>query len=51
LRRYLHLSQRPPRFPSGGRQRLSDLWMKRSPSARLEVTEFFTVIGLRPQRP
>jgi hypothetical protein len=47
LDRYLHLGQRPPRFPLGGRQRLRDLWASRPAGARIEVTEFLTVIGLR----
>lgn len=47
LRRYLHLGQRPPQFPAGGRQRLQDLWRRRPADARIEVTEFLTVIGLR----
>lgn len=47
LREYLHLGQRPPRFPAGGRQRLLDLWRNRPAGARIEVTEWFTVIGLR----
>ncbi len=47
LRRYLHLGQRPPRFPAGGKQRLHDLWRSRPAGARIEVTEFLTVIGLR----
>ena len=48
LRRYLHLGQRPSRFAAGGRQRLNALWGKRRQGARIEVTEFLTVIGLRP---
>ena len=47
LHRYLHLGQRPPRFPVGGRQRLNELWRKRPRGARIEVTEFLTVVGLR----
>ena len=47
LQRYMHLNQRPPRFPAGGRQRLNDLWRSRTEGARIEVTESFTVIGLR----
>ena len=47
LRRYVHLYQRPPRLTAGGRQRLIDLWRSRTEGARIEVTEFFTVIGLR----
>lgn len=47
LHRYLHLGQRPPRFPPGGRQRLHTLWKQRSPGARIEVTEFMTMIVLR----
>jgi hypothetical protein len=50
LRRYLHLGQRPPRFPPGGRRRLLELWRRRGPGARIEVTEFLTVIGLRVRR-
>jgi hypothetical protein len=47
LRRYLHLAPTPSRFPAGGRQRLNDLWRSRTEGARIEVTESFTVIGLR----
>ena len=47
LRRYLHLGQRPPRFPAGGRQRLEALWRRRPEGARIEVTEFLTIIALR----
>lgn len=47
LRRYLHLGQRPPRFPAGGRQRLEALWRRRPEGARIEVTEFLTVVALR----
>jgi hypothetical protein len=47
LDRYLHQGQRPPRFPAGGRRRLLDLWRRRPAGARIEVTEFLTVIGLR----
>jgi hypothetical protein len=47
LRRYVHLAPTPSRFPSGGRQRLNDLWGTRTDGTRIEVTEFFTVIGLR----
>jgi hypothetical protein len=47
LRRYLHLGQRPPRFPSGARQRLDDLWRRRSSDRHIEVTEHMTVIALR----
>jgi hypothetical protein len=47
LRRYLHLSQTPSRFPAGGRRRLQELWRRRPADARIEVTEFLTVIGLR----
>lgn len=46
LRRYTHLPQRPPRFPSGGRRRLDEVWRNRADGARIEVTEFLTVIGL-----
>lgn len=48
LRRYLHLGQRPPRFPSGGRKRFQDAWQRRPAGAQIEVTEFLTVIALRP---
>jgi hypothetical protein len=51
LHRYLHLSQRPPRFPAGGRHQLQDLWRTRPAGARIEVTEFVTVIGLRAVEP
>ena len=47
LRQYVHLAPTPPRFPAGGRQRLNDLWRIRTEAARIEVTESFTVIGLR----
>ena len=47
LGRYLHLNQTTPRFPAGGGQRLNDLWRSRTEGARIEVTESFTVIGLR----
>jgi hypothetical protein len=47
LRRYVHLYQRPPRLTAGGRQLLNDLWRTRTAGAQIEVTEFFTVIGLR----
>jgi hypothetical protein len=47
LDRYLHLGQRPPRFPAGGRQRLTALWKSRMPGAQIEVTEFLTIIALR----
>jgi hypothetical protein len=47
LRRYLHLGQQPPRFPAGGRQRLEALWRRRPESARIEVTEYLTVVALR----
>lgn len=47
LHRYLHLGQRPPRFPPGGRQHLQALWKRRSADAQIEVTEFMTVIVLR----
>jgi hypothetical protein len=51
LRRYLHLPPRPSRFPAGGRQRLHDLWKRRAKDARIEVTEFLTVIALRVAPP
>lgn len=47
LDRYLHLGQRPPRFPPGGRKRLQRLWASLAPGAEIEVTEFMAVIGLR----
>lgn len=48
LRSYLHLGARPPRFPVGGKKRFDQLW-RRSPSgAQIEVTEYLTVIALRP---
>jgi hypothetical protein len=47
LRRYLHLGQRPPRFPPGARQCLHDLWRRRTTDTQIEVTEHMTVIGLR----
>lgn len=47
MHRYLHQGQRPPRFPSGGRQRLQALWSARPAGAQIEVTEFLTVIALR----
>ena len=47
LRRYVHLAPTPSRFPAEGRRRLNDLWRSRTDGTRLEVTEFFTVIGLR----
>ena len=49
LQRYLHLGQRPPRFPHGGRKRLRELWRARRPGAQIEVTEFFRVTVLRPK--
>jgi|ERR1700674_110703 len=47
LRRYVNLAPTPSRFPAGGRQRLNDLWRSRTDGARIEVTESFTVFGLR----
>jgi hypothetical protein len=47
LRRYLHLAPNPSRFPAGGRQLSNDLWRRKTEGARIEVTEFLTVIGLR----
>jgi len=47
LKRYMHLEQRPPRFPAGGKKRLNELWRSGGEGARIEVTESFTVIGLR----
>lgn len=52
LRRYIHLGQRPPRFPPGARKRLQELWKLRTPGSRIEVTEYLAVIALRnPSRP
>jgi hypothetical protein len=51
LRRYLHLGQQPPRFPSGARQRLEAAWRKRPTGAKIEVTEHVTVIALRATTP
>ena len=47
LHQYFHQGQRPPRFPSGSRQRLHALWRARPNGARIEVTEFLSVIALR----
>lgn len=47
LHRYLHLGQRPPRFPAGGRRRLHELWRQRSPGAQIEVSEHMTVVIMR----
>jgi hypothetical protein len=47
LHRYLHLGQRPPRFPPGASQRLHDMWRRRSKGTQIEVTEHMTVIALR----
>jgi len=47
LRRYLQLGGRPPRFPAGGRERLEAMWRRRREGARIEVTEFLTIITLR----
>ena len=47
LRRYLHLGQRPPRFPVGGRERFRSLWELRPADARIEVTEWMTVLAFR----
>ncbi len=47
LHRYLHMGQRPPRFPAGGRKRLQALWSTRPAGARIEVTEYLAVIALR----
>jgi hypothetical protein len=47
LRRYLHIGQRPPRFPAGGRERFEALWRRRPEGARIEVTESLTVVALR----
>lgn len=46
LRRYLGQGQRPPRFPPQGRQRLQALWKARLAGARIEVTEYLTVVSL-----
>ncbi len=50
LRRYLNLAPRPSRFPPGGRRWLDALWRSRIDGARIEVTEYFTVIALRSTR-
>src|SRR2546428_2349682 len=47
LDRYLHLGQRPPRFPGGGRSRLQAIWKSRRPGTQIEVTEFMATIVLR----
>lgn len=47
LWRYLHLTQRPPRFPPGGRRRLHDLWHRRTAGAQIEVTEYLSIFALR----
>jgi hypothetical protein len=51
LRRYLHLGQQPPRFPSGARHRLDELWRNRAAGAQIEVTEHVTVTALRATSP
>ena len=50
LERYLHLGQRPPRFPRGGRKRFQALWKARAAGAQIEATEFMTIISLRAIR-
>lgn len=47
LERYLHLGQRPPRFPRGGRTRFERLWKARPAGAKIEATEFMTIMSLR----
>ena len=47
LRLYISGGRRPPRFPSGGRQRLLEVWRSRREGAWIEVTEHMTVFGLR----
>jgi hypothetical protein len=47
LSRYISSGRRPPRFPSGGRKRLLEVWRSRPEGAQIEVTEFMTIIGLR----
>lgn len=47
LHRYLYQGRRPPRFPPAGRRRLQAMWRSRPAGARIEVTEFFSVIALR----
>ena len=47
LRLYISGGRRPPRFPSGGRQRLLEAWRSRPKGAWIEVTESLTVIGMR----
>lgn len=44
---YLHTNTTPPRFPPGGRRRFLDLWSSRPPGARIQVTEFMTVMAFR----
>jgi len=45
---YLYGGVRPPRFAPGGRRRLEELWRARTQGARIEVTEFMTVMAFRP---
>lgn len=47
LRRYIHLPQRPPRFPAGARRRFNEVWRAGGEGAQIEVTESFSVFGLR----
>jgi hypothetical protein len=47
LRRYMHLAANPPRFPAGGAKRLRAMWRARPEGARIEVSEFFTIVALR----
>jgi hypothetical protein len=47
MQAYLHQGLRPPRFPPGGRQRLRAAWNARPADARIETTEFLTVLSLR----
>lgn len=47
LHRYLHEGVRPPRFRPRGRQRFEALWRSRPEGARIEVTEFWTIIALQ----
>jgi hypothetical protein len=50
LHRYLYGGLLPPRFPAGGRQRLQALWSTKPKGARIEVTEYLSVIALRALR-
>jgi hypothetical protein len=47
LNRFLHTGPRPPRFPAGVRSRLLARWRSRKQGAKIEVTEFMTIVALR----